>query len=114
MKKISPLLLCLLSLGLAHCSRQEQPKIENTAINVSSLVCGSCARTIEVAVKALDGVQEVSVDVGEKRAKVKYLPAKTDVKAIENAIANSGYDANSTKRSPKAYEKLDACCKIDG
>ena len=106
-------MFCLLTFSLAGCSKQEQPKIETTAINVSTMVCGNCARTIEGALKNVDGVQEVKIDVSQKIATVKYLPAKTDLRKIEATIANAGYDANSTKRNPAAYEKLDACCKID-
>ena len=93
-----------------------QPKQEllTTTIKASSMVCGSCAKNIEKAVYRVDGVKEVNVDLKAKTVSVKFVPAQTNVETIELAISDAGYDANSRKRNPEAYEKLESCCKIDG
>ncbi len=117
MKKIAPLLFYLLALGLTGCSTQkqeEQTKVETITIKVASVVCGSCAKTIEGALKKVDGLKDVKVDVDQKIVTVQFLPAKTNLNVMEKAIAKAGYDANHTKRNTEAYEKLDVCCKIDG
>ena len=93
---------------------QKKENLETTTINASSMVCGTCARTIEKAVAKVDGVQKVNVDVNNKIVEVKFVPSRTNVETIETAITESGYDANNRKRNPDAYEKLDGCCKIDG
>ena len=116
MRKTFMIIAALLMSGMAGCSRQNASpaKSETTKIELQSMVCGSCAKTIKQTLATLDGVEEVDVDLKAKIATVKYEPSKIDLPKIETAIANAGYDANKTKRNPDAYDKLDACCKIDG
>ena len=106
------LLIVTMSLILPGC-RPKEP-VETTSIKASSMVCGKCAKTIEKAVYRVEGVKEVGVDVEAKTVRVVYVPARTNVQKIEMAISDAGYDANDRKRNPDTYEKLEACCKIDG
>jgi copper ion binding protein len=106
------LLLVALSLFVFSCRPKQQ--LETTTIKAGSMVCGTCAKTIEKAVYAVEGVKEVNVDVKEKKVEVKFVSLQTNVQTIESAISEAGYDANDRKRNPDAYEKLPACCKIDG
>ncbi|MBI1806374.1 MAG: heavy-metal-associated domain-containing protein [Ignavibacteria bacterium] len=92
---------------------QKNNDLEVTTINAGTMVCGSCAKTIQKAVYQVEGVKEVNVDLKAKLVEVKYIPLQTNLETIEMAIADAGYDANSRKRNPDAYEKLDACCKIE-
>ena len=96
---------------LLGCQRKDQ--LESVTINVNSIVCGTCARTIEKAVAKVEGVKEINVDLDKKIAQVKFIPTMVTLDKLENAITGVGYDANDKKRSPQAYENLDACCKID-
>ena len=88
-------------------------KVETTVVKVPTIVCNSCVSTITKALKKVDGVKSTKVNLKEKTATVSYVSAKISLSKIEKAIANAGYDANSTKRDAAAYEKLDACCKAD-
>jgi mercuric ion binding protein len=108
--KISIALMVLL-LGIAGC--QKQPSLETTVIKANTMICGSCVKNVQKAVSRVDGVKEVNVDLKGKTVEVKYLAGATSLPVIEAAIADAGYDANDHKRSPEAYEKLDACCKSD-
>jgi copper chaperone CopZ len=101
----------LLVLALAGCSTGGDLKSET--ITVSSAVCGSCGETVEKAVYAVEGVKEAKFDLETKALTVSYVPEQTNLATLERAVSDAGYDANSTKRDPAAYEKLDACCKID-
>ncbi|MBL7995569.1 heavy-metal-associated domain-containing protein [bacterium] len=80
-------------------------------INVPTIKCGSCVKTVTKALKELKGVEEVNVDKKTKMAVVKYDPSKVKVTDLETAISKSGYDANEVKRDKKAYDELDACCQ---
>ena len=84
-----------------------------TIIKVPTIVCGSCVTTVTNALKKVDGVKTAKVDLKKKTATVTYASTKVTVDKLENAIAQAGYDANNVKRNPEAYEKLDACCKVD-
>ena len=111
MKKLF-IIMSLAGFIVAGCQKQQQ--LETTSIKASSMVCGTCAKTIEKAVYRVEGVKEVNVDVKMKFVQVKFVPLQTNVGTIEQAINDAGYDANDRKRNPDAYEKLEACCKIDG
>ncbi len=107
------------TLGVAQTKQQKNDnkpaaKVETVSIKVESAVCGSCANTIEKALKKVDGVKSAKVDIDKKVATVNYSAAKANLSQLETAISNSGYDANDTKRNKAAYDKLDDCCKIDG
>jgi copper chaperone CopZ len=107
-------LLFLIALSLVFFACRPKQPLETATIKASSMVCGTCAKTIEKAVYAVEGVKEVNVDVKEKMVEVKFVALQTNVQTIESAISEAGYDANGRKRNPDAYEKLPACCKIDG
>ncbi len=107
----------LFSVRGTHLVAQEtkESKTENVAkvvsIEVPTIKCGSCVRTVSEALKKLDGVKEVKVDKKSKTAMVQYDDAKLKIEDMERAIAKAGYDANGVKRDTKAYEALDDCCK---
>ena len=98
---------------LAGCARHEK-ELETTVVKAQSMVCGSCAKTVQDAVAKVDGVKEVNVDIKAKTVQVKFVSEVTNLGNIEKAITDAGYDANDRKRNAEAYEKLDKCCKIDG
>jgi copper chaperone CopZ len=108
---ILPFLLLLLFKTL-HAGSMNFPADEKTSISVPSIVCGKCVKNVTKALKNVDGVIKVKVDLDSKIATVTYDTEKTSVPDLENAITAAGYDANNKTADPKAYEKLDDCCKI--
>ena len=121
MKQLSLVLLALLLVsGIVFSQVKKQPsdkssttKTETTIVQVPTVVCNSCVSNITKALKKIPGVKSTSIDLKKKTATVTYVATKVDVAKIEQAISKAGYDANTLKRDPAAYEKLDACCKID-
>ena len=104
----------LLLIGMFSVGCQNKDKaLETTSIHAGSMVCGTCARTIEKAVYRVEGVKEVTVDVKTKLVAVKFVPEQTNVQTLERAVTDAGYDANDRKRDDGAYEQLDACCKTE-
>lgn len=85
-----------------------------TQVKVPTVQCGSCENTISTALKKVDGVEGVKINLETKMAEVSFAPDKVTVAKIENAIVKSGYAANDKKADPKAYENLPQCCKVDG
>lgn len=77
----------------------------------TSSVCKMCKKTIEKALTADKGVSKASLDVPTKVVTVTYDAAITNPDKIRLAISNAGYDADAVKANPKAYKKLDDCCK---
>ena len=84
---------------------------EVITISVPTVQCNMCKKNITNAVKEVEGVNEVDVNMTEKTVKVSYDKSKTDVSKVEASITAAGYDANDKKSEVNAYEKLDDCCK---
>ena len=84
------------------------------SVNTPTIQCGMCQKTIEVGLKKIAGVNNSTVDLATKKTKVIYDSEKTDIKSIEKAISDLGYQANEVKANQKAYVDLPACCKIGG
>jgi copper chaperone CopZ len=104
--------LILLSGLFVGCMNQQG--LETATVKANSMVCETCAKNVKDAVFAVEGVKSVDVDMKKKIVIVQYVPAQTNLQTLERAITDAGYDANDKKRDQAAYDKLDACCKIDG
>jgi copper chaperone CopZ len=108
-------LLALILNDTAWAQETNESKSENfsqiVTIEVPTIKCGSCVKTVSDAVKKLNGVNEVKVDKKSKTATVHYDGTKIKQSDIELAISKAGYDANEVKRDTKAYDSLDDCCK---
>lgn len=57
---------------------------------VNGMACQHCKATVEKAIAAVDGVEEVHVDLSTGHVRVNGL--KFDPKAIEEAVSNAGFD----------------------
>ncbi|MGD0232594.1 MAG: heavy metal translocating P-type ATPase [Syntrophorhabdales bacterium] len=64
---------------------------EKTTIKVGGMTCVMCARTIEKAVGALQGVTGVTVNLGSEKAHVTYNPRMASPSDMRRAIEEAGY-----------------------
>ena len=86
-KVISALVLFLIILGTAL--KKEKVSIKaDYEISVGDIHCHHCKITLEGKLAALDGVEDVSVDVDKKTVKIK---GDIDKKIVLDEIKNSGY-----------------------
>lgn len=92
------------------CSAKSEATTAEVAL--PTLQCAACANTVETAVKKVEGVRDVSVDLDAKTAKVTFDANATDVSALEQAIAQAGYAANDKQADSAAYRQLPGCCKV--
>ena len=86
----------------------------NATVNIPTIQCGMCQKTIEIGLNKVPGVTHSAVDLETKITKVIFYKGKTDLSKIEKAISGLGYQANETLADPMAYEGLPGCCKIGG
>jgi len=114
MKKLEFAIIILTAIFFAVNSLPAYAGDEETTVNTPTIVCNTCKKNVTSALKKLDGVEKISVDLKVKKVTVTYDDTKTNVDAIENAITSAGYDANDKKADHEAYERLDDCCKIGG
>lgn len=64
---------------------------EKVTLNVGGMTCASCAQTIENALRSLEGIVEVMVNLGAEKAYVTYNPRITTIDAMRRAIEDAGY-----------------------
>ncbi len=101
------LALCLFA--VTACSTAES---RTAKINVPTAQCMMCANKIDSALKKVDGVKEVNVDMDTKVVSVTYDAKRTDTATMEQAIAQAGYQANQAPADSAAYANLPECCKV--
>ena len=61
------------------------------SLTIEGMTCEHCVRAVKNRLAVTDGVQVEEVKVGA--ARLAFDPAKTNVDAIEEAIADEGYTA---------------------
>lgn len=64
-----------------------------TLLRSDELSCPSCVPKIEKALLALPGVEKVVVTFASGRIEVHHDPALSDVNALVNTVAKTGYTA---------------------
>jgi Cu+-exporting ATPase len=62
-----------------------------TRLGIQNLHCASCVGFIEDELKATPGVLNASVNVGTQEATIEYLPEKTTLNQLSEAIESVGY-----------------------
>ncbi len=75
--------------------------------------CGMCKKTIETAANSVDGVTSATWDKAKKKIDVSFDASKTNVMAVQTAVANSGYDTENVAGNLESYSGLPGCCKYD-
>lgn len=89
----------------------EKIKIDNknTTLEISGMTCSSCVAKVEKALKAVNGVSDVSVNFATEKAKVIYQGndiQKELIKAVENAGYKASFDTEKSdiREEEKAQE----------
>jgi P-type Cu+ transporter len=70
------------------------PTSETIRFPVRGMTCGSCVNRIMRAVRKLDGVTKVSVDLRQETTTVRREPALVSNAALAAAVAAAGYEAD--------------------
>ena len=127
MRKVILGVAMLATIGLASCKNEakketkevqtEQTLGKEVAMTTATFGvrgnCGMCKSTIEKAVDNVDGVVSADWDKLKKQINVSFDDSKTDLDAIHNAVAASGYDTDKVSGNEEAYGNLPGCCQYD-
>lgn len=65
---------------------------QTTEFKIEGMDCGGCVRTVDGAVRALTGVQDVKVSLADNNAVVTIDPALVTKATIIDAIEEVGFD----------------------
>ncbi|WP_191858046.1 heavy-metal-associated domain-containing protein [Hanstruepera ponticola] len=74
-------------------------------------VCMMCKERIEKACIKTKGVKSAVWNVETHELKLIYDERKTDLKTINQNIANVGHDTKEIKATEEAYNSVHACCR---
>jgi copper chaperone len=66
-----------------------------TTLHVEGMTCGHCVKHVTEALRKVDGVSEVDVRLGEKRAVVQHDLAAAPLAALIAAVEEAGYEASA-------------------
>jgi Cu+-exporting ATPase len=71
----------------------DAPKGCAVTIPIGGMTCAACAQRIEKALRKLEGVETVTVNLATEKATVVYNPQVVRISAIKEAIEKAGYKA---------------------
>lgn len=115
MKKI--LVLAGYLLATVSVVQAQQPKPEWVTIKSANLRCWECKERLdkyllmENKAQMESGMMQWKINLLQGEIKVQFLPDRTNALAIKAALNNAGFDADSDKAEPEAYQKLPPICK---
>jgi len=85
---------------------------EKAVLRIGGMVCAMCVGALEIALKKLDGVADVRVNLASEKAYVTYNPRMLGIKDLKKAVEDTGYqflglaeDENLAQRGKLALEK---------
>jgi Cu+-exporting ATPase len=70
---------------------------KQATIPIRGMTCASCAAHVEEALKEVEGVSEVNVNLATERARVAFTPEQTQVSEMVTAVRDAGYDVGTDK-----------------
>lgn len=73
--------------------KEEVKSNKQILLPIAGMTCASCAKSVERAIAAIEGVADVSVNIATEKARVIYDPSKTRISEIKNAVDQAGYKA---------------------
>lgn len=106
MKK-AVLIITLLFIGATSFAQNKNAK---ATIEVDG-VCGMCKERIEKASIGAKGVKMATWNVDTHQLDLIYNEKRTDLKTIQQSIADSGHDTEAVKAKDEVYDAIDPCCK---
>jgi Cu+-exporting ATPase len=65
---------------------------EKVELLISGMTCASCAMNVEKALRKVDGVISVSVNLATRKATVEFNPALVNLSILEKTIQSVGYE----------------------
>ncbi len=68
--------------------------MSTTTITVDGMTCGHCVNAVQTEVGKLDGVTDVSVDLGSGQVTI-VSETEPDADALRDAVEEAGYEIRS-------------------
>lgn len=79
--------------------------MQKVKFNIQGMTCSSCSAHVEKAVKKLEGIKEINVNLLSNNMTVKYDENKLDNNQIIKAVTDAGYGASIEKENNKTTKE---------
>lgn len=79
--------------------------MKKVKFDVQGMTCSSCSAHVENAVKKLEGIESVNVNLLSNNMMVEYDEKVLDNNKIINAVVDAGYEANLSEQNNKKKDK---------
>jgi copper chaperone CopZ len=80
-------------------------------LSVTGMHCSNCAQNVDKALRAIDGVKDVRVDLKSKTAEVTFTSTPIKPELLVKAVSDAGYSAELATTTPaETREEKCACC----
>ena len=66
--------------------------MQTKTLDVKGMTCGHCKMSVEGALKGLEGVSAVEVDLNSGKVEVTYDESKVSSDNMKEAVEDQGYD----------------------
>jgi len=66
--------------------------MQTRALDVKGMTCGHCKMSVEGALKGLDGVSAVEVDLKAGKVEVTFDESKVTLENVKETVEDQGYD----------------------
>jgi len=80
---------------------------EKVILPIVGMTCASCSAHVEEALKKLDGVLSVTVNLATERATVEYVPGLVAMEDFRRAVADAGYEVKEIADQSAETEQVD-------
>lgn len=77
----------------AHPAASQQTEMKTVVMPVEGMSCVACAASVKKALKAIDGVADVKVNLVERNARIRFAPSKVSSDRLVAAVDSLGYRA---------------------
>ncbi len=77
-------------------------ELKTLTLIVKGMSCGHCKMAVEKAVRGVNGVKDVEVDLEKGLLKVTYDPERASLTDIQNAVVDAGYEVRKSGENPTA------------
>jgi mercuric ion binding protein len=112
MKKLITILILMLAGFTVNAQEVKKNKNAKIEFHVDGN-CEMCKKRIEKAALATKGVKSADWHIDSGTLYLIVNEQKTNIFAIQNAIANVGHDNDGVKATQENYEKLHGCCQYE-
>ena len=118
MKKRLSTVLALLVMGILFIGVLPASDTQSTTLDVKGMTCGDCVGKVSNALKAVDGISDVTVDHTTGKTLVTYDADLVSMDMMKSAVKTAGFKVGKkswfSKNKRSANCGSGSCCKSKG